>query len=127
MDLVPYPMARLAGRIGTPFFFYDAGILRDKLAALTALTEGPQLRCRYAMKVNSARKVLGEVRGGGLWIDAVSGNEVLRAGFPGGVEPPAIMLTTDVFRANAFATLPAPLHACNPATAAFGQTSWVGQ
>ncbi|MDZ7729195.1 MAG: hypothetical protein U5Q44_13935 [Dehalococcoidia bacterium] len=39
----------------------------------------------------------------GLWIDAVSGNEVLRAkqaGFAMGSEPPVVMLTTDVFRDN---------------------------
>jgi len=40
------------------------------------------------MKATSARKVLGEEeRRADLWIDVVSGNEMLRAGFPGGVEP----------------------------------------
>jgi diaminopimelate decarboxylase len=56
------------------------------------------------MKANSARKVLELVRAACLWIDAVSGNEVLRAaraGFPLGAEPPVVMLTADVFRDNA--------------------------
>jgi diaminopimelate decarboxylase len=48
--------------------------------------------------------VLQIVREAGLWIDAVSGNEVLRAaraGFPLGANPPVIMLTSDVYRDNA--------------------------
>jgi diaminopimelate decarboxylase len=103
-----YPLARIADQVGTPFYLYDAEILRDKLRALTALTDGPLMSCRYAAKANSARKVLAEVRAAGLWIDAVSGNEVLRAlraGFPGGNEPPVILLTSDVFRDNALTTV----------------------
>jgi diaminopimelate decarboxylase len=64
----------------------------------------PNLVVRYAMKANSARAVLKIVREAGLWIDAVSGNEVLRAaraGFPLGGNPPVIMLTSDVYRDNA--------------------------
>jgi diaminopimelate decarboxylase len=104
VDPAQYPLARLADQIGTPFYLYDAAVLRERLRALQALTEGPQLCCRYAVKANSSRKVLELVRAAGLWIDAVSGNEVLRslrAGFPGGNDPPVVMLTTDVFRDNA--------------------------
>ena len=56
------------------------------------------------MKANSNRKVLEAVRAAGLWIDAVSGNEVLRArraGFAMGAQPPVVMLTADVLRDNA--------------------------
>ena len=56
------------------------------------------------MKANSCWKVLETVRAAGLWIDAVSGNEVLRArraGFAMGAQPPVVMLTADVFRDNA--------------------------
>jgi diaminopimelate decarboxylase len=104
LDLSRYPLDRLADQIGTPFYLYDAAELREKLAALAALTDGPQMQCRYAMKANSARKVLAEARAAGMWIDAVSGNEVLRAlraGFPAGNDPPVVMLTADVFRDNA--------------------------
>lgn len=104
LDLSPYPLAKLAAKIGTPFYFYDAALLRAALARLTALTDDPRLQARYAMKANSARKVLETVRAAGLWIDATSGNEVLRArraGFPGGAVPPTIMLTADVFRDGA--------------------------
>jgi len=106
--LARYPLARLADQIGTPFFLYDAAILRGRLAALKALTEGPDLQGRYAMKANSSWKVLEAVRDAGFWIDAVSGNEVLRArraGFAMGASPPVVMLTADVFRDNALTTL----------------------
>jgi diaminopimelate decarboxylase len=108
MDLERYPLERIADQVGTPFFLYDGDHLREKLRALQALTDGPLLSCRYAVKANAARKVLTEVRAAGLWVDAVSGNEVLRAmraGFPGGSSPPVIMLTSDVFRDNALTTV----------------------
>jgi diaminopimelate decarboxylase len=108
MDLDRYSLARLADQIGTPFYLYDAQLLRGALGRLQALTDGPNLKARYAMKANSAAKVLDEVRKAGFWIDAVSGNEVLRAlraGFPAGNDPPAVMLTVDVFRDNALTTV----------------------
>ena len=108
MDLSRYPLRELAERVGTPFFLYDAAILQERLAALAALTDGPHLQARYAVKANPARAVLERVRAAGLWIDAVSGNEVLRArraGFPGGAEPPVIMFSADVFRDNALAAV----------------------
>ena len=103
-----YPLTRLADQLGTPFFLYDGDILRGRLGALKALTEGPDLQARYAMKANPSWKVLEAVREAGFWIDAVSGNEVLRArraGFATGAEPPVVMLTADVFRDNALTAL----------------------
>lgn len=108
MELSRYALAALADRVGTPFYLYDAAILRQRLRALAALTDGPDLRARYAIKANPAAKVLEQVRQAGLWIDAVSGNEVLRArraGFPMGNQPPVVMLTVDVLRDNALATV----------------------
>lgn len=99
-----FPLAQLADQVGTPFYLYDASTLRARLGELSALTEGPSLQARYAMKANASWKVLAEVRAAGLWIDAVSGNEVLRArraGFATGSAPPVIMWTADVFRDNA--------------------------
>jgi diaminopimelate decarboxylase len=104
MKLDSYPLESIAARVGTPFYFYDADILRAALGRLTAMASHPNLVVRYAMKANSARAVLKIVREAGLWIDAVSGNEVLRAaraGFPLGSNPPVIMLTSDVYRDNA--------------------------
>jgi diaminopimelate decarboxylase len=103
MRLDAYPLEAIAARVGTPFYLYDAAMLRAALGRLTAMASGPNLVVRYAMKANSARAVLQIVREAGLWIDAVSGNEVLRAaraGFPLGANPPVIMLTSDVYRDN---------------------------
>jgi diaminopimelate decarboxylase len=103
MNLDGYPLERIAAKVGTPFYLYDAALLRQALQRLAALVSRPNLVARYAMKANSSRKVLEIVREAGLWIDAVSGNEVLRAmraGFPAGLDPPVIMLTADVYRDN---------------------------
>ena len=94
----------LAARVGTPFYLYDAQLLRARIAAIRDLTDAPGLQARYAMKACSAARVLGAMREQGIWIDAVSGNEVLRAqaaGYAMGVDVPEVMLSTDVFRDNA--------------------------
>jgi diaminopimelate decarboxylase len=104
MSLDTYPLEKIAAQVGTPFYLYDATLLRQALRRLATLADGTNIVVRYAMKANSARKILQLVREAGLWIDAVSGNEVLRAiraGFPAGAQPPVIMLTSDVYRDNA--------------------------
>ena len=104
LDLSRYPLETIAARVGTPFYLYDGEALRSSIAAFGEVMRGAGSAGRYAMKANSARKVLDLVREAGLWIDAVSGNEALRArraGFAGGPDPPMILLTTDVFRDNA--------------------------
>ncbi len=108
LDLAQYPLTELASRVGTPFYLYDAQALQATVAGFARLVKGSGWVGRYAMKANSARAVLECVREAGLWIDAVSGNEVLRAmraGFPGGSDPPVIMLTSDVFRDNALSVV----------------------
>ncbi len=104
MNLSAYPLEEIAAKVGTPFYFYDASILNAKLGELAALTDGPGLVCRYAVKANSSHKVLEAAKRHGMWIDAVSGNEVLRAkkaGFAMGHDPAVVMYTADVFRDNA--------------------------
>ena len=108
LALDDYPLEKLANQVGTPFYLTDGGEVRRRLGRLQALTDGPALQARYAMKANSGWKVLETVRAAGLWIDAVSGNEVLRArraGFPMGATPPVVMLTVDVLRDNALTTV----------------------
>lgn len=108
LDLTSYPLSQIADQVGTPFFLYDGGVLRDRLARLRVLTDGPDLQARFAMKANSSWKVLELARDAGVWIDAVSGNEVLRArraGFAMGANPPVVLLTADVFRDNALTTV----------------------
>jgi len=94
----------IATRVGTPFYLYDGATLRERIAAVKRLTAGRGLQARYAMKACSLRRVLEVMRENDIWIDAVSGNEVLRAraaGLAMGAEPPVVLLTADVFRDNA--------------------------
>ena len=82
----------------------DAAVLRKRIADIQYLTQGDGLQARFAMKANSATKILREMQAAGIWIDSVSGNEVLRAmraGFAPGNEPSQILFTSDVFRDNA--------------------------
>ena len=94
----------LAERVGTPVYVYDAAMVQARIEAIAALTAAPGLQARYAMKACSAAPILARMRAHRIWIDAVSGNEVLRAraaGYPLGAAVPEVMLTTDVFRDNA--------------------------
>lgn len=102
---LPEPLIRrLADEIGTPFWIYDAALLRQRIADIKTMTDAPGLQARFAMKACPATKVLREMAAHDIWIDAVSGNEALRAlhaGHPGGQTPPVICFTADVFRDNA--------------------------
>ena len=94
----------LATKVGTPFWLYDAAMVRRRIAEVRAMSSSPGVQARFAMKACPATRVLREMHAAGVWIDAVSGNEVLRArhaGFAGGTEPPAICFTADVFRDDA--------------------------
>src|SRR5580765_6430072 len=104
MTLDPALLHRLAERVGTPFWLYDAEVLRRRIADIRYLTGGEGIQPRFAMKACPATRILREMQAAGIWIDAVSGNEVLRAihaGFSGGDQPPQILFTADVFRDNA--------------------------
>jgi diaminopimelate decarboxylase len=108
LDVSRYPLERLASEVGTPFYLYDGEALRDSMRRFASIVAGPRLAGRYAMKANSSRRILTAALEEGLWIDAVSGNEVLRAlaaGFAAGDDPPVILLTTDVFRDNALSVI----------------------
>lgn len=99
-DLLP----SLATKVGTPFWLYNAEVLRKRIADIRYITDTPGVHARFAMKSCPATKVLKEMRAAGIGIDAVSGNEVLRAmaaGYPGGQDPAEVCLTCDVFRDNA--------------------------
>jgi diaminopimelate decarboxylase len=106
--LAAVDLEAIARRVGTPFYLYDAATLRRRIADVKAIAPGDGVQARYAMKACSLRRVLQEMRDAGVWIDAVSGNEVLRAhaaGFPTGAQPPVVLLTADVFRDNALAVV----------------------
>ncbi|HEV7869158.1 MAG TPA: diaminopimelate decarboxylase [Chthoniobacteraceae bacterium] len=100
----PALLQSLAAKVGTPYWLYDARVLRKRIADIQFLSDTEGVQARFAMKACPATKVLQEMHAAGIWIDAVSGNEVLRAlraGHPAGRNPPAICLTADVFRDNA--------------------------
>lgn len=104
MTPVEAQLESIAAQVGTPFWLYDAALLRQRIADMRYITSTPGVQARYAMKACPATKVLQEMVAGGIWIDAVSGNEVLRAlhaGHDAGNTPPVICLTADVFRDNA--------------------------
>ena len=104
MNLDPSQLQALADQVGTPFWIYDAAVLRKRIREVKALTQPPLVQARFAMKACSATRVLQEMLAEDIWIDAVSGNEVLRAmkaGYPAGKDPAKICFTADVFRDDA--------------------------
>src|SRR6185436_9910413 len=104
LELSRYPLERLAAQVGTPFYLMDGNVARRTMGGFAGFVSVTGAFGRYAMKANSTRRILELAREVGLGIDAVSGNEVLRAmraGYSGGGDPPGMLLTTDVFRDNA--------------------------
>lgn len=106
----PALLHRLAESVGTPFWLYDAAVVRSRIAAIKAIAAGAGqgVQARFAMKACPATKVLKEMAAADIWIDAVSGNEILRAlraGHAPGQEPPVICYTSDVFRDNALSVV----------------------
>src|SRR5258708_33831716 len=98
----------LAAKVGTPFWLYEAAVIRRRVRDILFLTQGEGMQARYAMKACPATRVLREMERAGIWIDAVSGNEVLRArraGFAGGNRPPPTPSTPRLFRVNALAAV----------------------
>ena len=73
-------------RIQTPFYYYDAELLRQTLRAINDEAGKHEGFCvHYAIKANANPKVLRIIREAGLGADCVSGGEIeacIRAGFP---------------------------------------------
>jgi diaminopimelate decarboxylase len=108
MNHDPSLLRSLAEKVGTPFWLYDASIIRQRIGEVRFMTKAPNVQARFAMKACPATRVLREMKDAGIWIDAVSGNEMLRAlraGHSPGHEPPAICFTADVFRDNALSVV----------------------
>lgn len=80
-----FPVEKFAA-IKTPFYYYDAPLLRKTLKTIKDLTEKNQnFHVHYAAKANSNRKVLRIISAAGLGADCVSGGEIkicLECGFP---------------------------------------------
>ncbi|MEM7409704.1 MAG: diaminopimelate decarboxylase [Myxococcota bacterium] len=94
MPLDPPLLERLAEAHGTPYFVYDADVVRARLASLSDFDV-----VRYAQKASSNVHLLRLLREGGACVDAVSLGEIqraLRAGFSGTTEPAGVVYTADL-------------------------------
>ena len=73
-------------RLRTPFYYYDAELLRATLRTINQEVSKHEGFCvHYAVKANANPKVLRIIREAGLGVDCVSGGEIeasVRAGFP---------------------------------------------
>ncbi|OYU27972.1 MAG: diaminopimelate decarboxylase [Burkholderiales bacterium PBB2] len=72
--LTPTRLQALAQTFGTPLWVYDAGTIRERIAALRAFDA-----IRFAQKACSNTHILRLMREQGVKVDAVSRGEVLRA------------------------------------------------
>ncbi len=63
----------------TPFYYYDAALLRKTLKELKHQSSKRNYIVHYAVKANSNRKILKIIKEFGLGADCVSGNEILRS------------------------------------------------
>ncbi|HXZ85703.1 MAG TPA: diaminopimelate decarboxylase, partial [Myxococcota bacterium] len=92
--LDPELVRRLAHEYGTPYYLYDAAVIRAQIAKLRAFDV-----IRYAQKALSNLHVLRLMKAEGVLVDAVSGGELeraLRAGYTGRGEPAGVVFTADV-------------------------------
>ena len=90
----PQLVVQLAEEYGTPYYLYDAGVIRERVAALRDFDV-----IRYAQKAASNVHLLELLREEGCLVDAVSPGEIeraVRAGFVAGGEPAGIVYTADV-------------------------------
>ena len=73
-------------QLDTPFYYYDADLLRQTLSQLTSEASGfGYSHIHYAIKANVNPKILSVIRESGLGADCVSGGEIraaIQAGFP---------------------------------------------
>jgi diaminopimelate decarboxylase len=87
-------LVELANGHGTPFYVYDAEVIREQVASLRAFDV-----IRYAQKACSNVHLLRLLRAEGCLVDAVSLGEIeraVRAGFDGSGEPAGLVYTADV-------------------------------
>ena len=80
-----FPIQKLQS-IQTPFYYYDAEVLRQTLRAINdEASRHEGFVVHYAVKANANPKVLRYIREAGMGADCVSGGEIeasLKAGFP---------------------------------------------
>ena len=80
-----FPIDKLE-RIRTPFYYYDAELLRNTLRVINDEARKHEGFCvHYAVKANANPRILRIIREAGLGADCVSGGEIeasIKAGFP---------------------------------------------
>ena len=75
-----FPIDRLQ-RLQTPFYYYDAELLRETLRAINNEAQKHDgFSVHYAIKANANPKLLRIIREAGLGVDCVSGGEIERLG-----------------------------------------------
>ncbi len=101
------PLSLLAERVGqTPFYAYDRGALRDRVAKLRNALP-PAIELHYAMKANPMPAVVGFMAGLVDGIDVASGGE-LKVALDAGADPHEVSFAGPGKRV----ALPAPANAC---------------
>jgi diaminopimelate decarboxylase len=86
-------LAAIARAVGTPVYVYDAAVIRQRYAALSAALSGRfPVHVHYAVKANSNLAVLALLRELGAGVDIVSGGELYRAR-TAGFAPAAIVFS----------------------------------
>ena len=58
----PALLRSLAEKTGTPYWLYDARVIRQRIADIRYLTDSDGVQARFAMKACPATKVLREMR-----------------------------------------------------------------
>ena len=90
-----HDVTELARQFGTPFYIYDAEVIRRQIEKLRQFDV-----IRFAQKANSNIAVLNLMREHGVVVDAVSAGEVYRAqqaGYPMTGHPHPVIYTADIF------------------------------
>jgi diaminopimelate decarboxylase len=78
---------------GSPVYIYDERTIIEKCRMFLSMPNAFGIRPRYAMKANSGKAILQLIAGQGLYIDASSLNEAVRAN-NAGISEDKILLTT---------------------------------
>ncbi|HUP66376.1 MAG TPA: diaminopimelate decarboxylase [Thermoanaerobaculia bacterium] len=85
LHIGPVSLPRLAEQFGTPFYVYDASVIRRQIERIRQAFAGFPLQPYYAAKANSNLALLRMIAEAGFGCDAVSPGEVFlakRAAFP---------------------------------------------
>lgn len=107
------PLSRIARAVGTPFYCYSAGALRQNYAALKAAIAASDVSICFAVKASSNVNVLAELARLGCGMDIVSGGEMARA-LAAGTPPERIIFSgVGKTRSEIRAALEAGLHQLN--------------